>query len=138
MQFILREKQKTLLTLNLRLLPLVFAASAFLAHGCKTPDPREGFYPQIYAGDSAKKAVVRDQANEKIGCEDKRFDEMYCVFDKDLQSLFARCLEQKEREQAWYYFGEKRGGLTVTPASRPDVSPSEEPADGTGKLDDSD
>ena len=54
----------------------------------------------IYAGDSETASVVRAQNDEGIACKEKRFDEMYCVFDRDLKKLFEKCLEKKESDQA--------------------------------------
>jgi len=51
--------------------------------------------------------VQRAQASETIKCEDKKFDEMYCVFDRDLEKLFNKCLEKSERDKAWSFFKQK-------------------------------
>ena len=62
-------------------------------------------------------AFFLDQAKEKIACGDKKFDEMFCMFDRDLENLFKRCVEEKERERAWYYFGFKKSGTVTTDKS---------------------
>lgn len=69
---------------------------------CQT-SPREitdFWYPTIYSGSSEAKAVVRSQENEIIACQDVRFDEMFCVFDRDMKMLLDKCLSEREKEKS--------------------------------------
>lgn len=124
MKLKLLENLKTLAALNLPLLALLSGLLINPLSSCKTPDDRQGFVPTIYAGDSQLAAVVRSQSAEVIPANDKRFDEMFCMFDRDLEKLFQACLDQTEAEKSWYYFGHKKaGGLSV---KKPDDNESGE------------
>lgn len=108
MQLKLLVNQRTLLQLNLNFAILtLLAVAASLSCTTKT-DPRESWSPVVYAGDSGDKAIKRAQNSEVIRCEEKRFDEMFCLFDRDMRKLLERCLEEKEARQTWTWFlGEK-------------------------------
>lgn len=131
MQLKLLVNQKTLVTWNLPLLALLLGALLNPLTSCKTPDDHQGFAPTIYAGDSESGSVIRDQAKESISCNDKKFDEMFCVFDRDLDQLFARCLAEKERDAAWYTFGKRKAGNidVKKPDDASDVEPTVIPSE---------
>ena len=104
----MQEKLRTPKALKILLLALVSLSLTSLS--CKSTDDRQGFSPTIYAGDSETGSVMRDQANEVISCDNKKFDEMFCMYDRDLENLYKRCLSQVERERSWFYFGDKKAG----------------------------
>lgn len=128
MRLSLHVNQKTLLSLNL-LSPVWGSLLLSLAiHSCKTPTDEQGFAPAVYAGDSVKVGVSRDSGKETIQCSDPKFDEMLCVFNRDMENLIKRCLTKQENEKAWYYFGTKKAtGIKV---AKPEAAePSEDKAD---------
>jgi hypothetical protein len=60
----------------------------------------------IYVGSSEKAAVVRGSGSEEISVKDKKFDEMFCVFDRDMQTMLNKCLSKEAKVQTMDWFGE--------------------------------
>jgi hypothetical protein len=55
----------------------------------------------VYSGNSKDQTLNRAQEKEKIKTSDKKFDEMFCMFDRDLRLLIDRCLKKKESNMIW-------------------------------------
>jgi len=93
---------------NWSVLLLIWGLLLASLHSCLTDkkEARELYAPTIYAGDSSEAAAVRAQSTEKIACDDARFDEMFCLFDRDMHMLIEHCLEKQEAAHTWEVFKE--------------------------------
>ena len=71
----------------------VLSLCLLISNSCSSSE-KQNWSPLIYAGDSKRMAVARDEGKEIVACKDKKFDEMFCVFERDMYTMLKKCLEE--------------------------------------------
>jgi len=88
---------------KLRTLAILSGLFVLSVPSCQSTE-KEPLNVSVYVGDPAKAGVSRGQADEFISSKDKKFGEMFCLFERDMRKLLERALTEEENKSTFPYF----------------------------------